>query len=345
MSQHRRSLRDEPVIYLEIIPLALQPRLAFSRVSQQIPCRRTLMQTPRTMLALFATALAAASAHAASIYVVNYSNQFGAVDVATGHFSPISTIDPAATGGGLLGLAAGPSGNLLSLDFDGNLDAINPGTGALSSIGSTGLGLNAFALGSFGNKIFATDYSNNIYRVNPTTGTAVLIGPTGIPPDHKYPFTVNPDGSTELCDESLTDVNGVLYATYDEFAVGSDGHTINPPGDPSNAPKLYRIDPSTGKATLVASTAGQITSTFSSDGMLYGFKGSLNAPHSFEDPAISIDAIDLSTGALTPVSELDNPGGGIPGAVASPTPEPSSLILLASGLLGCAASIRRTRNR
>lgn len=303
------------------------------------------MHTPRTMLALLATALIVASAHATSIYVVNYSNQFGTVDVATGHFTPISSIDPATTGGGLLGLAAGPSGNLLSLDFNGNLDAINPGTGALSSIGSTGLGLNAFALGSFGSKIFATDYSNNIYQVNPATGAATLLGPTGIPADHEYPFTVNPDGSIELCDESLTDVNGVLYATYDEFAVASDGHTINPPGDPSNAPKLYRIDPSTGKATLVASTGGQITTTFSSDGILYGFKGNLDAPHSFEHPAISIDAINLSTGALTPISDLDTPGGGIPGAVASPTPEPSSLVLLASGLVGGAASFRRARGR
>ena len=302
------------------------------------------MSTPRTIFAMLAVTFAVVSAHAASIYVVNYSNQFGTVDVSTGHFTPISSIDPTATGGGLLGLVSGPSGSLLSMDFNGNLDAIRPSTGALSPIGSTGLGINAFALGSFGSQIFATAYSNKLYRVNPTTGHATLVGPTGIPSDHEYPFTVNPDGSIELCDESLTDVNGVLYATYDEFAVGSDGHTINPPGDPSNAPALYRIDPSTGKATFIAPTSGQITSTFSSDGNLYGFRGNLNSPNSYIDPAGSINKIDVSTGALTLVSSVDDFGGGIPGAVAAPTPEPSPLVLLASGLFGGAAYLRRARS-
>jgi hypothetical protein len=35
-----------------------------------------------------------------------------------------------------------------------------------------------------------------------------------MPPDPHVPFTVNPDGTINLCDEVLNGVGGTLYATF-----------------------------------------------------------------------------------------------------------------------------------
>jgi hypothetical protein len=58
-----------------------------------------------------------------------------------------------------------------------------------------------FDLAGVNGKLYLTDFSNNLYSVNPNTGTATMIGPTGMPPDPHVPFTVNPDGTINLCDE------------------------------------------------------------------------------------------------------------------------------------------------
>jgi len=34
---------------------------------------------------------------------------------------------------------------------------------------------------------------------DPNTGTATMIDPTGMPPDPHFRFTVNPDGTVNLC--------------------------------------------------------------------------------------------------------------------------------------------------
>ncbi len=84
----------------------------------------------------------------------------------------------------------GPGGTLLSLGFDGTLNSINRTTGALTTIGATGLGdcslppaspCGANSANSFhklGSTLYATDFDNNLYSVNPTTGAATLIGST-----------------------------------------------------------------------------------------------------------------------------------------------------------------------
>ena len=44
-----------------------------------------------------------------------------------------------------------------------------------------------------------------------------MIGPTGMLPGPHFSFTVNPDGTINLCDEILYGVSGKLYATFDSF--------------------------------------------------------------------------------------------------------------------------------
>jgi hypothetical protein len=59
--------------------------------------------------------------------------QYADMDVATGAFSPISS-----TPSTIQYLVPGPNGYLLTMSFNGDLDAINPKTGAISVVGHTG---------------------------------------------------------------------------------------------------------------------------------------------------------------------------------------------------------------
>src|ERR1039458_6893843 len=62
------------------------------------------------------------------VYVVNNSQQFGTLDLATGAYQQIGPNTPE----GETGLVPGPNGSLLTLTFSGNLDSINPATGVTS---------------------------------------------------------------------------------------------------------------------------------------------------------------------------------------------------------------------
>src|ERR1039458_235609 len=76
----------------------------------------------------------AASATAGPIVtVITGSQQIGQMDLATGSFSPPGSIPPT-----IQYLVPGPNGSVLTMSFDGNLDSINPNTGAISVIGPTG---------------------------------------------------------------------------------------------------------------------------------------------------------------------------------------------------------------
>src|SRR5579863_9819672 len=148
----------------------------------------------------------AASASAdtlAYVVTVNYTNstsQFGTASTTTGRFSPIGV----GISGGLNGLVQGPDGTLLSLSASGNLDAINPATGAISVVAATGLGHNAYTVGALNGTVYATDLQSNLYSVNTSTGLATLIGYTGIP---KCPSLTNPN---DVSDESLFAYGGKL---------------------------------------------------------------------------------------------------------------------------------------
>jgi hypothetical protein len=110
------------------------------------------------------------------VYVLGDGGQFGTVNLSTGSFSSIGPGLPVAAGG----LVQGSAGNLFTLGFNGDLNSINPSTGAVSVIRATGLGdcslptspcgLNsANTIGKFGSKLYATDLANNLYSVNPAT--------------------------------------------------------------------------------------------------------------------------------------------------------------------------------
>src|SRR5271157_4588342 len=95
------------------------------------------MRVHSTLLACLALVLAATVANAAPlVYVVNGSQQFGTINIATGAFQQIGPTQPEA---GSIGLAAAPNGSLVTFAYSANLYSINPVTGNSTLVGPTGL--------------------------------------------------------------------------------------------------------------------------------------------------------------------------------------------------------------
>lgn len=274
------------------------------------------------ILTLFAISLAlmalTASATAAPlVYVVTITQQFGIVDLATGKFRPIGNGMPDF----LSNLVWWKDGTLLTLTTGGanppgSLAKINPATGQETIIGQTGLGFNAFDLGEVRGKLYLTDFGGNIYSVDPESGVATVITATGIPPDPTIPLSFNSDGTFNLCDQGLYSAGGKLYATFDSFDIDVN---VTPPtiAHVHVAPALYRIDPATGLATLVANTDLQIGALVEAGGRFYGFEGVLDGfDWTFDVPITHsvLVTVNLDTGKTKVLTDVDHSIGVIFGA-------------------------------
>lgn len=281
-----------------------------------LPRLITLAQVSIAFLALTLFSTTASAEH--SVYVVTVTAigpQFGAVNLENGEFTPIGQPSPAP-----LANLVWSKGSLISLatsdPYPGYLVKIDPETGALTVVGPTGLGYNAFDVAEVRGKLYVTDFQNNIYSVDQETGRATMITATGIPPDPNIPFTTNGDGTFNLCDESLYGVKGSLYATFDSFNMDPTTLVINKnPTDSTVSPALYRIDPSTGTATLVGPTDLGLGSTVAVDGKFYAFRLSMTGfvggfPQAFSE----LVSLDLTTGKTTFLRIVDPAAGMIFGA-------------------------------
>jgi PEP-CTERM motif len=258
----------------------------------------------RHWIILLAAMSVAVPASAGSIlYAVTVTGQFGAVNTDTGQFQQIGpgTVDP------LGGLVAGPNG-YVGVSFSGNLDSVDPATGAMAVIGATGLGFSALDTAALGGKIVATDFGNNLYNIDPTTGTATLIAYTGMPPA--------PSDPTVVCDGAFFSSGGKLYATFDAFNTATLSWAI--------APALYQIDPLTGAATWLSATSPNLNAAVDINGTVYAFQ---------VQPATltsNILTLDLATGNTAFVASVDPSAGFIDGAAA--VPEPGAITLAGIGL-------------
>jgi hypothetical protein len=241
------------------------------------------------------------------VYVVTSQQQFGVVDLSTGAFREIGPTTPE----GQSNLVWGRDGRLYSLTYSGNLETIDPRTGIASVVGATGLGFNAFDLAAVGGKLYATDFSNNLYSVDATTGAAQPIGVTGIPPELAIPFSVNADGTVNLCDETLYGVDGRLYATFDAFTI--DPVTLKMVA--TVRPRVYEIDPSTGVAQEIAPTALNLSASVETAGGFYAFHLVPTGFSPFGPVSVSeVVRLDLDNGHTRLVATVDPAAGAIFGA-------------------------------
>ena len=224
-------------------------------------CATSLLSTSATVLlvlalAAFSVCSVAAGGDDDQAYVVSASNQFGIVNVETGHFRLIGNTPEPLSGLGRV------DGVLYGLDADNNLVTINPANATTKVVGNIGLpvspGGNVTLLASLGHRLYAVDPNNNLYRINPSTGAATLVGSTGIPA---------PDFSTCGCvtGNSLAGGEDGLFFTW-QVNDDTNGNVLVPS-------TLYRIDTKTGHATAIGPThsSGPIVGAGFVGGELYGF--------------------------------------------------------------------------
>jgi hypothetical protein len=242
------------------------------------------------------------------VYAITIGFQFGAVDLRSGAFLPIGPGLPPDVGDGLV---QGPGRSLLSLGFDGNLDAIDPLTGQTSVVGATGLGdcstptspcgpNSANWIGLMDGHYYVTDFANNLYSLDPKTAATQLIGPTGIPGLSFVPFSENPDGSVNVFGASLFSARGKSYAYFATLAVNFATGTFTPviPG------AIYQIDLATGHATMVAPTETTLSAVLNVNGTIYAFNGFTG----------QVVVLDVTNGDTTVATDVDPEAGVIAGA-------------------------------
>jgi hypothetical protein len=293
---------------------------------QRAGCGRPAARFARlSMVVFFMGSLLAASATAApNVYVVTLSQQFGTIDLATGQFTPIGSPTP----DGMSNLVWW-NGSLLSLATTGAnagyLVKIDPATGeetVLRAITVNGqpLGFNAFDLAKASRRLYVTDFSNNLYSVDFATGAATPVGhsggTTGLRPDPNIPFTLNSDGTFNLCDEGLYGFEGKLYATFDSYAIDP---TQTPPTRAHEymSPYVWQIDPGSGAATFVAITDWQVSAIVGVEGKFYAFESVFDGFDfgiGFPIAHAELVALDLKTGKTHKVADIDPSVGPIFGA-------------------------------
>jgi hypothetical protein len=264
-------------------------------------------------------ALSPSTADAGStVYVAGSGNEFGTIDLTTGNFTSIGTLN-LPTNDSIFGMGFGADGNLYGVDSqaDAHLWQINIKTAAVTDLGAIGQSSIGAGADSSG-KLYSLDQSPSasFYTMNPPSLATNVVGSTGFTGDG----LVAPNAAgTQVFASAL----------------------INAGSSPD---ELYSINPTTGMATDIGSTGFLVFSGLFVNGTLYGFSGTGD-----------IITINTSSGAGTQVASYSLPNGDAIDASAllvttQGVPEPSSLVLglvgtVLAGSVGLIRHRRRTSTR
>jgi hypothetical protein len=230
------------------------------------------------------------------VYVADLQDDFGTLDLSTGAFTQIGTLNLPA-GDAIYGMGFGADGNLYGLDSDpdANLWQINPATAAVTEVGTTAQSA-AGATTDAAGQMFALsqDINANYFTLTPPSTTTNVVGPVGF--SAAGLAAVTPDGSA--------------------FYVTAQSNT-SPYDD------LISVNVSTGAVNDLGSTGYTPDAGLFVDGTLYGFDTTSNA----------IVTLDTTTGAATYVATYDLPDDEniVAAAMPAAVPEPASIAVLAFG--------------
>lgn len=188
------------------------------------------------------------------------------LDMSTGAATPIGPVGFAD----VEGIAFDPTTNILYGidDLTKQLITINTTTGAGTVVGPLGLppgDINAgLRFDSAGNLYMSTDFAGNFYSINKTTGAATLIGPQGIPiyglayrAGTMFGLGNNSLATVNLGTGAATVVGPLLTVNATQGDIDNDPATNTLWGitDGEHGPPVtFTVNPSTGQATVVAST-------------------------------------------------------------------------------------------
>jgi hypothetical protein len=227
-------------------------------------------------------------------------------------------------------------------DSNNTLYSINPNTYAVTAIGYTGI-----AAGDFGDLAYNpnsnTAYwvagrgNDNLYSINLQTGAATLIGAHGI----DDMFALGYDTATSTLYGQSSNGNFYSLSTTNGAATLLGSNSVYPGG------LTYRSD--TNQLILLGAGSAQFWNVNPANGgtSLLGGSGFVNDGGVAWDPAQGKFFVDdwssnLYTGdpntyALTLVAGLPNAFDGI----IYVTPEPGTILLIGSGIVGLATRLRR----
>ncbi len=267
-----------------------------------------MSQSRRWFLGAVLLGLATKALGAPILWIDDNANRLGKVDVATGATTSVGIMPVSGT---VTDIAFDPSGNLWATTFT-SIYRINRDTAAATFVGNHGITFGNALVFDSGGTLYAAGGTTNLYTINTATGAGTSLGSMGFASAGDLAFnggdlflsaTTNQLVKVNIGTPSLSAAVGPLgVSEVFGLATGDDG-VLYATADQN----VYSVNTLTGAATFAESWAGEIP--FLGEAFGTAFVTEAGAPPEEPPP----------TGA----------------------PEPSSLALLAAGLLALAMRRRR----